>query len=366
MDKEQTTNNNGQQSFFYKLLMDPGKGFRISRHALFILGVAAISFNQVYMGFFEYSDLLCGKLYICMLFLVVTYLLEGYINMYVLIPRFFLKGRYVTYFILFFLFILFFVISHYSLEYFVFRLYNLEPGIYSYFKTHGSPFWLEFIAAYFIDSIVIMGVGMIILLKHWLINDKRMHQLERRHIRNEVDTLKEQMTPQFLFATLHRIGDIAVENQQVASDMLMELSGILRYQLYDSNRETVLLNAEIQFISTYLTVEKLYYKKMDFDIRSEKEMNRILVPPFLFFPFVQYAVKDFQKGEDEFFLEVSFKSDTDSISFFCGCKSKGLLDAKDFDRIKQRLEGLFQGRYSLQAENQPGKLLPSIHLKINL
>ncbi|MDR2920922.1 MAG: hypothetical protein LBV72_16380 [Tannerella sp.] len=62
MDTGQHTNP-GQQSFFYRLLMDPGKGYRICRHALLILGVATLSFNNVYLGFFEYGELLGNKGY---------------------------------------------------------------------------------------------------------------------------------------------------------------------------------------------------------------------------------------------------------------------------------------------------------------
>lgn len=354
-----------QQSLFYRLLMDPGKIYRICRHALLILGVAALSFNQVYMGFFEYGELLGYNLYLFTFLIMITYLCEGYFNMYVLVPRYFLKEKYRSYFVSFFLTIFLFVILHYSLEYLFFRLHNVEPGIFSYFKSYGSPFWLEFMAGYFGDCIAILGAGMVVILKCWLMNDKQKSRLEKKHMQTEVEKLKEQVNPEFLFTVLRKMGDITIVDQQKASDMLLELSALLRYQLYDSNREKVLIAAEISFITNYLRIEKLYYEKMDFEINTMGEVHCILTPPLLFIPLVHYAVKDFQKREESFFMNIQFRSTIDFVSFSCDCYSAELIKSKDLDKIKLRLERLYKKRYLLDiAYNQEGQ--PVLYLQINL
>jgi len=344
--------------------MSPKATYRVSRHLLLILALFAISFNVTYMGFQEYSSLLGVDLYWWSIFILFTYLIEGYFNMYVLIPKLFLKEKYSTYFIFFSITVLLFVCIHYGLEYSVFTLYNLEPGLYSYFKKEGISFFLEFLASYFIDFIAILGAGLTIALKYWLVNDKQVHHLEQVHMQTEVEKLKEQVNPRFLFSILHKIGDIAPENQQKASEMLMELSDILRYQLYDCNRENVLLNAEIRFINTYLQIEKLYYGKMDFEIKTEGDINGIFVPPLLFIPLVQVAVKDRQKGGGYFNMQLYFRSGDDYIAFCCDCEDAGLLSSPDLNKIKKRLEGLFPEKYVLRIEQGKDNPVSSICLQI--
>jgi len=346
--------------------MDPGKIYRICRHSLLILGIAALSFNQVYMVFFEYGEQLGTNLYLFTFFILIIYLCEGYFNMYVLIPRYFIKEKYRSYFISFFLTIYLFTILHYSLEYLFFCIHNVEPGIYSYFKSYGSPFWLEFMAAYFGDCVAILGAGMVVILKYWLMNDKQKSILEKKHMQTEVEKLKEQVNPEFLFAVLRKMGDITIEDQQRASDILLELSALLRYQLYDSNRDKVLVNAEIGFITNYLRIEKLCYEKMDFEINTIGDVQCILTPPLLFMPLVHYVVKDFQRKKSYFFMNIQFRSTVDFISFTCDCNHAQLLESKDFDRIKLRLESLYTNRYLLNTAYNQDEKRSVLYMQINL
>lgn len=344
--------------------MSPKAAYRISRHFLLILALYAVSFNQTYMGFMEYSSLLGSNLYLSALFILITYLMEGYFNMYVLIPKLFLKEKYTIYFTFFSIMVLFFVVIHYGLEYSVFRLYNLEPGIYSFFKKQGASFALEFFASYFVDYIAVLGAGLTVILKQWLLNNKQVHHLEKVHIQTELEKLKEQVNPQFLFSTLHKIGDTAPRDQRKASNMLMELSGILRYQLYDCNREKVLLNAEIQFINTYLQIEKLCYNKMDFEIETEGDINGIFVPPLLFIPLVQSSVKNMQEEGNYFNMQLYFQSGNDFIAFYCDCKDADLLLSPGLEKIKKRLKSIYNDKHVLRIEPREDEEYYSIYLLI--
>jgi LytS/YehU family sensor histidine kinase len=262
--------------------------------------------------------------------------------------------------------VLLFVFLQYSVEYLFFRWHNVEPGIYSFFKSSGSSFLLEFLASYFVDCIAILGAGMIVLLKYWLIKGKQKSLLEKVHMQTEVEKLKEQVNPEFLFTILHKMGDVTIDDQQRASDMLLELSELLRYQLYDSNREKVLINAEINFITNYLRIEKLYYQKMDFTISKTGDVQRVLVPPLFFLPLVQYAVKDFQEKGDSFCMNIHFRSTADFISFSCNCYSTELLESTDFDKVKQRLYTLYKDRYQLKVISGQEDGQPALYLQIDI
>lgn len=196
-------------------------------------------------------------------------------------------------------------------------------------------------------------------------NDKQKSRLEKKHMQTEVEKLKEQVNPEFLFTVLRKMGDITIVDQQKASDMLLELSALLRYQLYDSNREKVLIVAEIGFITNYLQIEKLYYEKMDFEISTMGEVQRVVTPPLLFIPLVHYAVKDFQIREESFFINIQFRSTIDFISFSCDCYNAELIESKDLDKIKLRLESLYKHKYLLHITYNQEKR-PVLYLQINL
>ncbi|MDR2913303.1 MAG: histidine kinase [Tannerella sp.] len=344
--------------------MSRSSGYRIGRYALLILAVLFISLNQVYMGFIEYNSLLGARIYLFMMFILLSYLIEGYFNIYILIPKLFLRGRYASYFVIFSITILLFALIHFGFESLVFKLYDVQPGAYSYYKTQGSPLLLEFAASYLVDYIAILGTGVTVILKHWLMNDQKVYQLEKIHVQTEVDKMKEQVNPQFQFSVLNKIGDLAPENQEKASDLLMELSDILRYQLYDCNREKVLLSAEIRFITTYLQVEKLHHDKMDFEIRADGDTNHLFIPPLLFIPLVQSAVKSFRDGKGYFQMHLYFCSEENLVSFRCDCKDAGLLSSSDLIQIKQRLDHLYCGKHVLRIEHEETSPVYFIYLQI--
>ena len=103
--------------------------------------------------------------------------------------------------------------------------------------------------------------------------------------------------------------------------MLMKLSQLLRYQLYDCNRAKVLLSSEITFLTNYLTLEQTSRPQFYYEFTSEGEVNRMLVPPLLFIPFVQYIVKaiDEQQIQPPVSLKTHLKAEKGTIIFACAC-----------------------------------------------
>lgn len=340
--------------------MSPDLGYRVSRHALFIFALLLVSLNQAYMDFISIH------FFLLTLFILLSYVIESYFNAYFLIPKLFLRGQYVSYFIAFSIMVLIFVLLRFALEFLLYKLYHAPVGTYFYYyEASCSRLLLELVASYLMEYIGMMAVGFTVILKHWLENDQKILHLERVHMLAEVDKLKEQVSPHFLFSVLHKIGDIVPENQEKASAMLMELSDILRYQLYDCNREYVLLSAEIKFIMTYLQIEKLYRNNLDFEIETEGEIKHRTVPPLLFIPLVQSAIKSFEKDDHTFKIQMYFGAENKKISFRCFCKNAGLLLSPDLTNFRHRLERLYQGKQTLRIEPETGYDCYSVFLQIS-
>lgn len=209
---------------------------------------------------------------------------------------------------------------------------------------------VDYISSFMLSTLCMIGGTMTVLLKEWMINNRRVSQMEKAHVVSEVERLKEQISPELLFKTLHQSGELTLSEPETASKMLMKLSQLLRYQLYDCNRAKVLLSSEITFLTNYLTLEQTSRPQFYYEFTSEGEVNRMLVPPLLFIPFVQYIVKaiDEQQIQPPVSLKTHLKAEKGTIIFACACPEVNLLSSdKGLERIRQRLDILYGSRYRL-------------------
>lgn len=209
---------------------------------------------------------------------------------------------------------------------------------------------VDYISSFMLSTLCMIGGTMTVLLKEWMINNRRVSQMEKAHVVSEVERLKEQISPELLFKTLHQSGELTLSESETASKMLMKLSQLLRYQLYDCNRAKVLLSSEITFLTNYLTLEQTSRPQFYYEFTSEGEVNRMLVPPLLFIPFVQYIVKaiDEQQIQPPVSLKTHLKAEKGTIIFACACPEVNLLSSdKGLERIRQRLDILYGSRYRL-------------------
>ena len=131
--------------------------------------------------------------------------------------------------------------------------------------------------------------------------------------------------------------------------MLMKLSQLLRYQLYDCSRQKVLLSSEIAFLTNYLTLEQGSSARLNYELTSEGEVNRMLVPPLLFIPFVQYVVKLLHERQlsASVSLKIHLQAERGTVIFTCICPELDLSAGKGLERIRQRLNLLYGNRYEL-------------------
>lgn len=216
----------------------------------------------------------------------------------------------------------------------------------SYFSI---PIVMDYISSFMLSTLCMIGGTMTVLLKEWMIDHQRVSQMEKVHVLSEVEQLKEQVSPELLFKTLHHSGELTLSEPEKASKMLMKLSQLLRYQLYDCSRTKVLLGSEINFLNNYLTLEQNSQAQFNYELLADGEVNRTLVPPLLFIPFVQYIVKSIneQRTSIPVSLKIHLKVEENTIIFTCLCLQVNLLEDKGLERIRQRLNLLYGNRYRL-------------------
>ncbi|MCD8093655.1 MAG: histidine kinase [Bacteroides sp.] len=327
-------------SFLRKFLIAPE--YRMARHLLLVFIMVVTALNQSFMTMRDGIDALGYRIYFQAVFIFITYLAACYFNLWVLLPRYLLKNKYIRYVIYLSATIMLMVLIQTVEERAVLVHLDILDGFYTMPRII-----ITIISSSALVLLCVSGISMTVLLKHWLLNNRKMNQLEKLHMHSEVEQLKEQVNPRLLFSILNRTGVLASQRPEEASDMLIKLSRLLRYQLYDCNRERVLLSAEIKFLHNYLTLEQMYSGKFGFEIRADQGCSHILVSPLLFISFVQAAIGKVYEADRQADITIRFETTDNAATFCCRYEPEEVFFDMDFSKIGKRLDLLYGNRHTL-------------------
>jgi len=333
-----------QHTFLYKFLIDPK--LRVWRHVALIVAFIIMSINDAAFSYKDILEPLGNYIYLVALVVLVSYLGGIYLSLYVLIPKFLVNKQYLIFACCFFLVA---VLS-------VGIQKGMDHTLHAYFgsESQSQILILDNLSSLFVYLISSGGVTIPIFLKHWMISNQRVAQLEKDRISSQVEQLKEQINPDSLFNALDRIGILSDTDPDKASAMVMKLSQLLRYQLYDCNRDKVLLHSEITFISNFLELEKLYSSKFDYEITTEGYFGRSFIAPLLLFPFVQWATTSFNTDKvSEGGIHIRIIANDEIIIFTIGIIGENILSPnnEELKKSKERLDILYGDKYTFEIRN---------------
>lgn len=327
--------------FLLRLLVD--RRWRVYRHILlFILGFMTVGVNT-YVDVIENGRYWQSNMVQSLILWVPIYLSAS-----VLTPRFLLRnkiGRYVTavLLILFLAILLSFWVRHEAIE----EEYKAFPfGLAVFF----------FMASVIQFSLLIAGVSAVIVFQDYVKYGQRIDELENATMQSELEQLKNQINPHFLFNMLNNANVLIRESPVEAVHVLSKLKDLLRYQLKDSTSEKVYLADDIRFLHDYLNLEKIRRDNFDFIVSMEGDTTDITVPPLLFIPFVENAVKHNNDNEKLSYVHLYFKVKEAELLFIClnskpaGQREKAADGGIGLANIRRRLQLLYDTDYTLQIE----------------
>ncbi|QEC79827.1 sensor histidine kinase [Mucilaginibacter ginsenosidivorax] len=185
-----------------------------------------------------------------------------------------------------------------------------------------------------------------------LIRDKEQKENELRH-------LKAQLNPHFLFNTLNNLYGLSVAESKKLPDLMLKLSDLLRYSLYDTNQHYVALQKEIEYLNNYVELERIRLSgNSDIELTFEGDTAERYIAPLLMIVFIENAFKHFSaaKGEksfvhirlavngDELHLKVQNSVDP-GFAPILSAKRKGGLG---LENARQRLNLIYPGQYQLK------------------
>jgi LytS/YehU family sensor histidine kinase len=300
----------------------------------------------------EYPYRMSGLTLIC---LVLQETLELAIPSYsqnLLVVPFFKRGKWLTGILLYLVQV---VLLIYGLPYILNAIGLLFP-IHDRVDWRNEHIAFSIIAFTVVATIFKLGLDRLIL-------DKQQKENELRH-------LKAQLNPHFLFNTLNNLYGLSVTESKKLPDLMLKLSELLRYSLYDTNQTYVALQKELDYISNYVDLEKIRLSdKTDIQYQISGDYTELYIAPLLLIIFVENSFKHFSaaKGQPAFvYIQISVngsqmrlnvKNSVDPEYVPVKNKSKGGLG---LNNVKQRLDLIYPQQYRLTTSKE------NDHFEINL
>ncbi len=323
-------------------------------HLLFWIGVWFFFFY-----FFSYNS--NDKVYItwfssCLLpvTMAVTYFLVYFlIPKYLLTKKYFLFGLYSFYTLIFSSYIIVLVIYGCLIFLLSFNISVMPPMSKNFFFI----LILVFLVSGVVSFVTLLNHNFKTLSKNRELQHKILEtQLQLKE--QELHYLKMQIHPHFLFNTLNTIYGFALKQSLQTPEIILKLSNLLDYILYQVNKPKVSLKEEVLHIKEYIELEKIRFKDtLKVFFTSDEIREEIQIAPMLLIPFVENAFKHGSLFEGFLRIEIKVAVHENSLSFIIrntvsGDENENKSNGIGLENVRKRLELNYSGNYRLNIQNE--------------
>ena len=196
-------------------------------------------------------------------------------------------------------------------------------------------------------------------------------QLEKKNLETELALLKAQINPHFLFNTLNNIDILIEHDAKTASVYLKKLSDILRFMLYESPTEKILLKQEVDYIKEYIELQKIRTSNVNFvKFNVEGNTDNLYIAPMLFIPFIENAFKHCTDKKINNAIEIDIAIRDGEAHFTCSNaydQAAQLTQPKSglgLDLIQNRLKLLYKENYQLKIDKTEERFIVTLTVKL--
>ena len=200
----------------------------------------------------------------------------------------------------------------------------------------------------------------------------RQSEKKQKEVEAELAWLKNQINPHFLFNTLNNISSLTQVDADEAQDAVMQLSDLLRYAMYETNKPKVPISGEINFMRNYIELMKLRCnEKTRVSFRTMVPQPDMEIAPLLFISLVENAFKHGVDGSKEATIDISLMQEDHLITFCCDNTNnpKPAIDRSGsgigLDNTRRRLELLYPGHYQWEQHVTPENIY-HVNITINV
>lgn len=206
--------------------------------------------------------------------------------------------------------------------------------------------------------------------KLWTIKQREWLLAQQERITAELQLLKAQVHPHFLFNTLNNIYSFSLENSPKTPEMILKLSSLLSYMLYDCRSEEVRLEKEIEIMKNYIDLEKERYgNKIEISWSVEGDIKGKFIAPLLMLPFLENAFKHGASEQIEkpwLGVDISVKNDMLRFKIANSKNEYGHHSPNGIgiENVKKRLQFIYPEKYELRINDEGNFFVVSLAVKL--
>ncbi|TXD84203.1 histidine kinase [Subsaximicrobium wynnwilliamsii] len=334
-------------------------------HVLFWAGVLFF-----YTYFFSFGTKAVSYVLSFSLFLMPITMATTYVSIYKLIPDYLITKRYLQF-------------GVYSLYTLIISIYLIVISIFfglvylSNFESHKmAPISKNLLFVAIAVYLIVIVVSAFKILKINLNIAKKTKALETKILETQLQLkaqqlayLKMQIHPHFLFNTLNTLYAFSLKQSKQAPDMILKLSNLLDYLLYQSDKPLVPIEEEVQHIKDYIALEKMRFNEtllIDFEMQPPHEL--LAIPPMLLLPFVENSFKHGAIIHGKLHIAILIETTPNSLVF--SIKNSARVESITsegigLENIKKRLELLYPKHHDLKIETNKDEFKITLKLFLN-
>ncbi|WP_113651664.1 sensor histidine kinase [Pedobacter namyangjuensis] len=210
---------------------------------------------------------------------------------------------------------------------------------------------VSFISGFFLVSSCIIKFSI-----DWFSNERVQRNLESEKKDMELQFLKSQLNPHFLFNSLNNIYSLAYQKSDKTADAILKLSEIMRYMIYESNDSWVALSKEVEYVQSYIELHKLRFKDgAAVEITLNGEIDGQQIVPLILISFVENAFKHGVANDPENPIKINIIANQKILHFSVSNKknktNKDAMGGVGLNNVERRLQLLYPDRYKLNIVN---------------
>jgi two-component system, LytTR family, sensor kinase len=224
-------------------------------------------------------------------------------------------------------------------------------------------------------ALLVYGLSSAIrITNEWFKNDKQKKEMENEKLTSELAFLKSQVNPHFLFNILNNICSLARKKSDDTENALIKLSQIMRYMLYESKDEKVSLEKEVDYLQSYIELQRLRISDkviIKFSITGSPE--RLMIEPLLLIPFVENAFKHgisyLEESIVNILLIVKEKELTFQVDNSIAMKRDAAIQIDSgigLKNVRRRLDLLYPGKYTLLVNDNGAVYKIDLNIKFGI
>ena len=293
-----------------------------------------------------------------------------YITLYILLPRYLLQKNYFKFICYFILTALFFsLLQRINICIFVVPIY---------FPDYADQYKILSLGLFFrilMEFPVVIFAALIKIMSHWYQNQQHNQQLIQEKLEAELKFLKAQIHPHFLFNTLNNLYALTLKKSDLAPEMVLKLSELLNYMLYESNVRTISLKKEVDVLFNFIELEKIRYGDLlDIHFHVSGEIDDKQIAPLLLLPFVENSFKHgVSKKLSNKWVDISLATENSSLTLKVENskeknttgESASYLEGIGLKNVRRRLDLLYSQKYQLETVDKGNEFEVTLKLEIS-